>query len=289
MTRRFDERVVRVAAATLPRSVRATRREEWLADLEHAHELGIPRSHVTRAAVRSALTGRPAVSRRTRLAIGATVVAALSGLAPVVAVAAYTFDDLRGVVTTQTDADGREHTVHWRDYPGIAGLDAEEVLAGPSLEEGIALGDALVTEMRDAVTAEFGSTWAGSPREPVIVTAENHFGGMSLLRVVNARDWSADLSTPSASIDPHGVARILNEVAARFGFGATALETEPGSGVRFGMLEGPVGQWVSVSLEQSSLSIMYGANGLLAEADRAEFVERLEPFADYPQPEPQVS
>ncbi|WP_395639667.1 hypothetical protein [Pseudolysinimonas sp.] len=329
---RFDERVVRLAAATLPRRVRDIRREEWLADLEHADELGIPRRDVAFGAVTSALTARPhsAMSARRRLAIGAAVVGGALVATPVVAVAAYAFDNARGIVTVEQDADGTEQTVFWREYPGIAGLDADELLDGPTLEEGIATGEAMVAEMRDALTAEFGLEWAPPPiDELTVIRTENHFGGFSMLYVVNA-PTSQTTTVPRAWADKERAIAIIGEVAARYGFGEPTLDpygseestedrirdlggaTPAEQVVVSGMVPGPAGQWLWFSFqdlandttgrfteqadqsaehgwERESISLGYGANGLLPEEDRAEFIERLAPFAGYAQPEPQVS
>lgn len=79
-----------------------------------------------------------------------------------------------------------------------------------------------------------------------------------------------------------------------------------------GWIEGPHGQWLAFGIrdlrndtdgrfaedlrpalehgwQPESIHVQYGANALLAEADRAEFERRLAPFAGYEQPEPSIS
>lgn len=330
--RRFDERVVRAAAATLPRRMRDIRREEWLADLEHAPELGIPRSAVAFGAVVAVLTARPRseVSAKRVLAVAAVVVATAVVGVPVVAVAAYAIDNARGIVTTERDADGDEQTVYWRDYPGIAGLDPEEVLAGPTFEQGLVDGEAMTAEIQDALTAEFGVEWAAPPSdETTVMLAENRFGGFSMLQLINA-PTAQTTSVPRTWAEKQRAIAIIGEVTARYGFGAPSLDQDrwpqtaedrirdyggatPETQVLVsGVVEGPTGQWLFFSFqdlaqdrtgrfteqaEQSaehgwqpeSLSFAYGANGLLPAADRAEFAQRMQAFAGYPQPEAQVS
>ncbi len=328
--RRFDEHVVRAAAATLPRRLRDIRREEWLADLEHAHNLGIPRSAVAFGAVAAVLTARPRteVSAKRALAIAVVVATAVVGV-PVVAVAASAIDNARGIVTTERDADGAEQTVYWRDYPGIAGLDPEEVLAGPTFEQGLIDGEAMTAEIQDALTAEFGVDWAAPPSdETTAMRAENQFGGLSLLRVINA-PGAQTTSVPRTWAEKERAIAIIGEVTARYGFGAPSLDQDrwpqtaedrirdyggatPETQVLVsGVVEGPTGQWLFFSFqdlaqdrtgrfteqaEQSvaygwqpeSISFAYGANGLLPAADRAEFAQRMQAFGGYPQPEAQI-
>ena len=326
---RFDERVVRMAAGTLPRSMRATRREEWLADLEHAGELDIPRREVAFAAVASALTARPrsAVSPRRRLAIAAAILGGLIVGAPVVAVAAYAIDNARGIVTTERDADGTEQTVFWREYPGIAGLDPDELLAGPTLEQGLVDGEEMTAAIQEALTAEFGVDWSPPPSDEVtVMPAENRFGGTSMLHLVNL-PTAQTTTVPRTWAQKERAIEIIGEVTARYGFGTPHLDQDrwpqseadrirdwggatPETQVLVsGGVEGPAGQWVFFAFqdlskdttgrfterameddgwEPESISFAYGANGLLRAADRDEFVERLAPFANYPQPEEQA-
>ena len=329
---RFDERVVRIAAATLPRTMRAVRREEWLADLEHADELGIPRSDVALGAVAAVLTARPrsAVSGRRRLAVAGIVVAAAVVGTPVVAVAAYAIDNARGIVTTEQDADGSEQTVYWRDYPGMTGLDPDELLAGPTLEQGIADGESMVAEIQDALTAEFGLDWAAAPTDELtVMPARNGFGGESMLHLVNTPTAQTS-SVPRTWAQKERAIAIIGEITARYGFDAPVLDherwpqSEEDSIISYGgatpetqvlvsgIVEGPAGQWMFFQFqdlsndrtgeftkraeesekfgwEPNSISVMYGANGLLPAADRAEFLTRLAPFLGYAQPEPLVS
>ncbi len=62
-----------------------------------------------------------------------------------------------------TDAEERERTVYWRDYPGIAGVDPHKILQGPTPGEGLAAGKAMIAEVRAALTAELQLEWAPPP------------------------------------------------------------------------------------------------------------------------------
>ena len=133
----------------------------------------------------------------------------------------------RGIVTTERDADGDEQTVYWRDYPGIAGLDPEEVLAGPTFEQGLADGEAMTAEIQDALTAEFGLDWAAPPSdETTVMIVENGFGGFSMLQLINA-PTAQTTSVPRTWAEKQRAIAIIGEVTARYGFGAPSLDQEP--------------------------------------------------------------
>jgi hypothetical protein len=222
---------------------------------------------------------------------------------PAAAFAALLIDDARGVVTRETAADGTQRDVFWRDYPGIPELGPEEVLAGPTLEEGEATGRAMLTE--------------------------NRYGGPSLLRVLNVPSRQST-AVPTTWGEKQAAIAIIGEVAARYGYGEVRLDhdaawltpdeaedayggsTPETSVVVSGMLSGPTGQWLSFSMQDlsldrtgrftdqfdgsadygwlpNSISLLYGANGLLADADRAAFEQRLEPYRGLARPEPRES
>lgn len=230
----------------------------------------------------------------------------------------------RPIVTTATGADGQEVELHWAEHPGQAWLPVDEVLAGPSLEEGLAEGETMVVEMQEAVTERAGLTWTAPPAvqdgDDVVFPAENGWGGPSLLRVVNLPTQQTT-SVPEAWADKQEVIAVLGEVAARHGWSEPVLDedrwpqpreeriealggaTYPEQVLVTGTIEGPTGQWLSFSFtdlskddaegtfaerdrgateagwEPNSLTLSYGANGLLPEADRAEFERRAVPFA----------
>ena len=239
----------------------------------------------------------------------------------------------RPVVTTATGADGQEVELHWAEHPGQAGSTVDEVLDGPSLEEGLAEGEAMVAEMQEAVTGTAGLTWTAPPAVQdggdVVFPTENGWGGPSLLRVVNLPTQQTT-SVPEAWADKQEVIAVLGEVAARHGWSEPVLDedrwpqereariealggaTHPEQVLVTGMIEGPTGQWLSFGFtdlskddaegtfaergrgateagwEPCSLTLSYGANGLLPEADRAEFERRAAPFAGHAEPPARV-
>lgn len=237
------------------------------------------------------------------------------------------------VVTTVTGADGEEVELHWAEHPGRAGLTTRDALDGPSLEEGLVQGEALVSEMQEALTERTGLTWAEPPAVQVemgsVFPAENGWGGPSLLRTVNL-PTEQTTSVPREWSEKQEAIAVIGEVAARHGWGEPVLDedrspqeredrVESLGGATYaeqvlvgGMVEGPHGQWLAFAFtdlskddaegtfaeryatpeeagwEPESLTLSYGANGLLPEADQAEFERRAAPFAGQEAPPEQL-
>jgi hypothetical protein len=148
---------------------------------------------------------------------------------PVAVVAHFMISQAVGRVTVAKDAEGRERAVYWRDYPGIAGLDPQDVLQGPTPEEGYAAGQGMVAEIRAALTRELQLEWAPAPEEqdgvdPLVERIQNYFGGESLLTVVNA-PASQSTSVPRAWADKQRAIRIIGEVTGRYGYSAPVLDS----------------------------------------------------------------
>ena len=249
---------------------------------------------------------------------------------PAVAVGHFMISQAVGRVTVVTDADGRERTVYWREYPGVAGVNPQEILHGPTPEEAHAAGQDMIAEVRAALTAELGLEWAPPTEgrddfDPFVQRIQNYFGGEALLTVVNALP-SQSTSVPRDWADKQRALEIVGTVIARYGYSAPVIDTldwwtdeqrmsdlgglTPETQVIVsGMAQGPAGQWLSFTFQDLSkdatgrfkerlappsgsgwqldtVSLSYGANGLLRDADRDEFTERLEPFAGLTPPAP---
>lgn len=235
------------------------------------------------------------------------------------------------VVTTVAGADGEEVELRWAEHPGRAGATDADVLEGPSLEEGLVEGRALVAELQEALTARSGLTWTAPPAvldgDDVAFPTDNGWGGPSLLRLVNL-PTEQTTSVPEAWADKQEAIAVIGEVTARHGWSEPVLSedlwpqsredrVESSGGATYpeqvlvsGMVEGPHGQWLAFDFqdlskddaagtfaerhageaeaeagwEPNSLTLSYGASGLLPDAERAEFERRAAPFAGREQP-----
>lgn len=269
--------LVAVAVLLLPRSRREARREEWLADLDGADELGIPRHQVAWGALLSATAEgtrarQSAMSPRRLVLIAAITAGAVVVAAPAAAIAVMLTESARGVVTTVETAEGTRE-VFWRDYPGVPELEPSEVLAGPSLEEGEAAGLALMQEIEDALSAEFGLEWAPPPTpngDDIAFPAQNYYGGTSMLSTLNINSRQST-SVPPSWGEKERVLAIIAEVAARHGYGELTLDHDRGdmtdaelaeafgsaipaeSVTVAGSLEGQTGQWLWFTITDLSL------------------------------------
>lgn len=249
------------------------------------------------------------------------VAIALVSAAIVAIPVAFVVSNAVGAVTFE---NGR--TIFWRDYPGVAGLDPQDVIDGPTAEQALLDGEAMVADMREAITEEFGLAWVGDPNEerfePFFPT-ENRFGGRSMLTTINA-PTSQSTTVPTSWTDKQRVIQLIGEVAAGHGFGKVVLDHErdyvteedrardfggssPATQVFVsGIVEGPDGQWVFFGLqdpsldvdgrfedrlsggdwEPASVTLSYGANALLPAASHTEFQRRLLAFQGLTQPNP---
>lgn len=204
--------------------------------------------------------------------LGAVLIVVALAAIPVAGVAHHMISKAVGRTTTATDADGTERTVFWRDYPGIAGVDPQEVLAGPTPEEGYAAGNAMVAEIKEALSEEFGLEWAMTDAHarsnPFHGPTQNYFGGQSQLTNVNGPE-SQSTSVPQSWADKQRVLRLMEGITRKYGFGAPTIEspetwpaedrvrnlgglTPDKQVIVDGTALGPAGQWLSFRFQDLS-------------------------------------
>jgi len=191
---------------------------------------------------------------------------------PVVMAGQHMVGQATGRTTVVTDARGNERTVYWRDYPGVAGVDPRELLDGPTPAEGYSAGEAMIAEIKAALSEELVLEWAPvegqGGRNPFHAPIENHYGGMSLLTNVNGPE-AQSTSVPQAWADKQRAIGIIGEVAGRYGYGAPAIDalerwsaedrvrdlggpTPDRQVIVSGMALGPAGQWLSFRFQDLS-------------------------------------
>lgn len=146
---------------------------------------------------------------------------------PVAGVVHHMVDNAVGRTTVVKGADGTERTVYWREYPGVAGIDSQQVLDGPTPQQGYDAGQAMVAEIKAALSGEFGLEWvpvadtggSGPLHRPI----ENHYGGESLLTNVNGPE-SQSTTVPQTWDDKQRAISIIAEVTRRYGYGAPRID-----------------------------------------------------------------
>lgn len=203
--------------------------------------------------------------------LGVVLVVVALAAVPAVVIGQHMVESATGRTTVAVNADGSERTVYWRDYPGLAGVDTQQVLEGPTPQEGFEAGQAMIAEIELALSAEFGLEWAppaDADASPFNRPIENHFGGRSLLTNVNGPE-SQSTSVPQAWADKQRALSIIGEVSGRYGFPAPEINglerwssedrirdlgglTPDKQVIVSGMAPGPAGQWLSVRFQDLS-------------------------------------
>jgi len=212
-------------------------------------------------------------ARRRLWLVGVLLVVGAVVAVPVGIAAHFMIGQAVGRTTVVENADGSERTVYWREYPGTAGLDPQEVLEGPTPEEGYAAGQNMVAEIRKALTKELQLKWAPAPSgqnnaESFTDRTQNYFGGESLLTAVNA-PASHSTSVPRAWTDKQRAIKIIGAVTARHGYSPPTLDsydlwseeqrisdlggaTPETQVILSGSVHGPAGQWLMFTFQDLS-------------------------------------
>ncbi|NLA66263.1 MAG: hypothetical protein GX862_10195 [Leucobacter sp.] len=216
--------------------------------------------------------------------------------------------------TSHVNDAGESVTVDWRDYPAAAWLSAEQVLAGPRAGEAPDRFAQMLGEMSLALELAFGAERGKALGDPAdyakwYPTAENGYGGRSMLYTYNSQTWvvDADISDEDREL----AVDIVAEIAAKFGLDQRRLDDpsewdspERARWLRSESLFNDNSEWLWVSVQDARLdesgeearfaeqqgwsgvgvSLAYGITTVLDD-DRAEFERRAEPFAGLVLPE----
>lgn len=305
---KVEERLVRVAACAVPESTRHVRREEWLADLDGCDELGVGSWDVALGAACYAVSARnlrtvmTSVRSRSWIVVGVATLALGALSAAGVSVGTYYQAQQRGVVTVETQRDGTETVVQWRDFPGIAGIEHSSPRLLPTVEGGLALGDQTIQHIQRQLNTLHNGDWVQDDLRPnVIERAQNGYGGMSMLYAVNSRPWLLK-GDPLSPHQTQAAISTIRDIAGSYGFTDLTMESlgDQASGeLRAGVLRDSHGQWLSFTVGEIPtrdsagidpiITLTYGSDGLLRADDSTAFTESLEPFVGYRQPAPMTS
>jgi hypothetical protein len=123
------------------------------------------------------------------------------------------------------DSDGREVTVYWRDFPGHAYIDADDILSGPSRERIEPLAEDLMHELESALSSEYRLRWTTFGEAGWHPDGGNGYGGKSAYLTYNSAGRMSN-SVPSAPQDWHRIVAIVNGIVADHGFDAVVLDHE---------------------------------------------------------------
>lgn len=132
-----------------------------------------------------------------------------------------------GGVSAGGGGDDEEHDPIWDTYPGSAYVDAEETLDGPSYEDFVTTSDAMLADIRTALTAEFGFDWV--ERQPAETEADqNGYGGDSMLVEYTAPVWQTT-TTVRTFEEKSRVVELIRQVLLRYGIANLDMQNAPSS------------------------------------------------------------
>lgn len=223
-------------------------------------------------------------SRRWKRASIAALIAVAVAL-PTAAIASFFISSSIGKTTVIEAADGSKQTIYWREYPGTAELDSQDLLSGPTPEQGLETGQKMIAEIEEALTKEFQLQWADIPlpddNGPFHRPVSNDFGGYSLLTTVNGPNHQST-SVPTSWSGKQRAIAIIDAVSKRYGYASLELEspegwtpqefiefkgglTPPDQVFISGTAMGAAGQWLSFGIQDLSKD----RDGSYAKRDRA--------------------
>jgi hypothetical protein len=117
--------------------------------------------------------------------------------------------------------------VYWRGYPGVAGIDSQQVLEGPTPQQAYDAGQTMIAEIKAALSEEFQLEWApvvdAGGRSPFHRPIENHYGGESLLTNVNGPE-SQSTTVPQTWEAKQRAISVIGDVTRRYSFEAPAID-----------------------------------------------------------------
>ncbi|UWF77581.1 hypothetical protein [Microbacterium neungamense] len=136
---------------------------------------------------------------------------------------------LRAAAVHDYDGTKTEEQKHEQAYPGIRGTSSRDILDQRSLEQVQSDGDALMAEIRDRLTAEYGFSWVESGARD-ISPERNGYGGESMLKRYTSTVWTT--AEPVRDNErKRAVMRTIDEVLRAHGMYDLYALNEPGSGI----------------------------------------------------------
>lgn len=212
----------------------------------------------------------------------------------------------------------------WSQFPGVPKFSTDQILGDQTVEQLEPRVEAAMTQVREAVTKEFGLEWV-SKGETVVAYEPNRYQGTSLLNTYDSVNWQT-VGTLRSESDKKRLVKLVSTIMADNGFGQPALQnsTGPDALALFGGFTlVDQGRWVlaghppevsrgdllltildldqdrtGVLAEQSAkmvadrgwepeyVSIAYRGDFMLKQADRAEFERRAEIYKGHIAPVP---
>lgn len=151
------------------------------------------------------------------------------------------------VVALGACSGGSTNDPHGAGGGGDGQLTREDLLARPALEDVVDTYDAMLTEMRDALSEDFAGTWTeadpagGGPSGDTVDGVEASFA--------SSITWLLDTSVSGSTADKQRALDAITPIAQRYGFGEPEVfldregeiqvvaEDDMGASLRFGSVD----------------------------------------------------
>lgn len=219
------------------------------------------------------------------------------------------FWPLSAPTTSYTNDAGEDVTDNWREFPGVAGIEPEEVLAGPVMEDIDSREADLINAAKSAVTtaltpinAMVSIPWSAEGSGEWHADGDNGYGAATMLQTYNSAIYQAEVTLPRGEWDT--VLDAIESVAIDFGMVTRSEHELDGAAAKVmrsvSFTHGS--EFLDVSIEDNALdpgalsaarddermiagiTLFYGMT-TLSRADRAEFEKRVQPYLGLEMPE----
>lgn len=141
----------------------------------------------------------------------------------------------------------------WELYPGLSYVEADDILQAASLEEFIPEANAVLAEVREALTAEFGLVWVERQAAQEEMTL-NGYGGDSMLTSYTTPRWQSTTTLRTVPEKQRAV-EIMQEVIEANGAIGALLTSAPDEGQ---MDDYALSEYGGVTLETQARWLFYG-------------------------------
>lgn len=154
---------------------------------------------------------------------------------------AYNAFDGSSPSPSEPDAADPVYSEEWQNFPGVSYTDPNVALEQPSYEEVVAETEALISEYRDDLTAEFGFVWS-QRYEAYTGLESNGYGGDSMLNYYDSGSWQGQVQLDDAGARG-AIFQLFNELSAANGGDGVLLRNDlysddaDSSRVEFGAVE----------------------------------------------------
>ncbi|MFC8303982.1 hypothetical protein ACFUCV_09910 [Specibacter sp. NPDC057265] len=124
--------------------------------------------------------------------------------------------------TSYTNETGQEVTVNWKDYPVSAGLLPEDFSHAVTQEEAQATSDAVLTDIRAALTSVHAFEWSTRGEAAWFPGGGNGYGGKVMTSTFNSTQWES-ATAPASNAEWEEIVAVTSRITTKHGLGGVQL------------------------------------------------------------------